>query len=74
MERIRTSSERKAIQGIALIFCVVLLGVGGAACGSSGGTSHTQNSPTSTAGTPASASTPSTAPPTTAPKSGGAGF
>jgi hypothetical protein len=67
MAPMKATSGRKLIFRIAPLACAALLGLGAAAC-SSGGTSHTQNSPT-----PA-ASTPSTAPPTTAAKSGGAGF
>jgi hypothetical protein len=68
MTPMKASSGRRVIHRLALLACAALLGVGAAACRSSG-TSHTQNAPTPTAGTPA-ASTPST----TAPKSGGAGF
>jgi hypothetical protein len=67
MTPMKADSGRKMMYRIAPLACAALLGLGAAACGSSG-TSHTQNPPT-----PA-ASTPTTSPSTTAPKSGGAGF
>ena len=63
MSRVAVTPGRKVVRSLAPIACVVILGLGAAACGSSSKTS-TQNSPTSTA--PVSV--------ITTPKSGGAGF
>lgn len=60
-------TRAKLIKRIAPLALMAMLGLGAAACGSSGGT-HTQNSPSQT-GTPATG-TPTTQPPS----SGGAGF
>lgn len=65
MKRTNTRARNRVLRRAAPIAVVAILGVGAAACGSSGGNTHT-NSP--------GASTPSPAPSTTAPKSGGAGF
>lgn len=59
---------RKVTRRIAPVALAAMLGLGAAACGSSGGT-RTQNAPPPSAGTPGTGS-----PSTSAPSNGGAGF
>ncbi len=69
MTQITIMSRRKIVQIVGPVALAAVLGVGAAACGTSGGSARTQNAPTHNA--PAqNAPTPTTA----APSSGGAGF
>lgn len=69
MRQTTTMTRQKIVRRIAPIALVAMLGVGAAACGTSGASPRTQNAPTQNA--PAQNSqTPTTA----APSSGGAGF
>lgn len=68
MRQVKVTAVSKVGQRIAVIACVAILGVGAAACGSTG------NTVTPKAPTPTTARPTVTTPPTTAPKSGGAGF
>jgi hypothetical protein len=69
MRQVKATAVSNVVQRIAVIACVAILGVGAAACGSSGNT-VTPKAPTPTT----VRSTVTTPPTTTAPKSGGAGF
>lgn len=68
MSRIRKTTGSKVIRRMAPLAFVAAIGLGAAACGSSGSKTNVQNSPTPTTAPAA------TSPATTAPQSGGAGF
>jgi hypothetical protein len=77
MKRDRSTTGRKVVQRFAALACVAVLGVGAAACGSSGKTGHNDQPPATTApsaATTAPAPAAATTPATTSPQSGGAGF
>lgn len=69
MRQTTTITRQKIARKIAPIALLAMLGVGAAACGTSGASPRTQNAPTQSA----PAQSPST-PTTAAPSSGGAGF
>jgi hypothetical protein len=66
MKRTKTQGRNKILRRTAPIAFVAILGVGAAACGSSGGGTRTQS--------PAAPTAPANTPTTAAPQSGGAGF
>ena len=70
MRQVKVTAVSKVVQRIAVIACVAILGVGAAACGSTGN-NVTPKAPTPTTARPNAVTT---TPPTTAPQSGGAGF
>ena len=68
MGQVKVTAASKVVQRIAVVFCVAILGVGAAACGSTG------DNVTPQAPTPTTIHSTVTTPPTTTPQSGGAGF